>query len=159
MLFKKRSKKEIFYAPVIGTSIPLSEVNDEMFSHKLLGNGVAFQLRDDTIYAPCDGKINMVASTKHALGITSTNGTEIMIHIGLDTVNLNGQGFTVMVDSGAKIKKGQALVQLDQSFMTRQQVDLTTMMIVTNQKDYNLVLSEYGSCQLDDPVFTTEKKE
>lgn len=99
---KKKEKTETIGSPAKGRTILLNKVNDKMFADKLLGDGIAFILEDDVLKAPCNGSVSMIAATKHAFGITSTSGTEILIHIGLDTVNLNGEGFEVLVEQNQK---------------------------------------------------------
>lgn len=90
MFFKRKKSVENMYSPVNGTIIPLEEVPDKMFSEKLLGDGFGFILKQETIYAPCDCSVTMLAQTKHAIGLKSNSGLEILIHVGLDTVNLKG---------------------------------------------------------------------
>lgn len=126
------------YAPVDGDCIPLSEVKDNVFSSLMLGDGVAFRFDGDKVYAPCDGTICMIAQTKHAFGIVNEEGIEVLIHIGLDTVGLNGQGFKVLVNENQKVKKGTLVVELDRAFLASKNVDLTTPMIVTNSQSMTL---------------------
>lgn len=131
-MFHFFKKKFDIYSPVVGKVITLEEVPDKMFSEKLLGDGMAFEFQSNTIYAPCDGKVIMVAPTKHALGIKLPNKSELMIHIGLNTVNFGGKGFTVLVNSGEKIRRGQELVEIDRQFFNEQGINLVTPMIVTS---------------------------
>lgn len=129
---KKKNKEEMLYSPVVGRKIDLSEVNDAMFSNKLLGDGVAFILSEDVIKSPCDGIVSMIAPTKHALGLISNSGTEIIIHVGLDTVNLQGEGFDVLIQNNQKVKVGCPLLKVNREFMKEKGIDLTTPMIITN---------------------------
>ncbi len=147
MMFQIFKKKEpvVLYAPVTGTSVALENVPDQVFAQKMMGDGIAFMPETDTICAPCNGKITMVAHTLHAVGITADNGAEILIHIGLDTVSLNGKGFTALVNVGDKVKKGTPLIQIDMAFMKEQQMVLTTPMVVTNTSDFSMVIEEAGS--------------
>ena len=131
-LFKKNYN---LYAPVSGKMIMIEDVPDKTFSNKVLGDGVAFQVEGDKVYSPCNGKITLIADTKHALIIENENGVEVMIHIGLDTVELNGEGFEVSVKTGQKVKKGQLLVEIDKEVMKKNNIDLTTMMILIDTKD------------------------
>lgn len=141
-LFKKKEVDQHLYAPVNGTCIPLEEVKDPVFAQKMMGDGAAFEFTDDnTIYAPCDGEIMMIANTKHAVGLKAENGAEVLIHIGLDTVNLNGEGFTALKQSGDKVKKGDALIKVDRAFMDEKGMDLTTPMVVTNSSEFTLSIS------------------
>ena len=100
-------------SPVSGKVIPLEEVKDPTFSQKLLGDGFAVEPVDGTVKAPVDGTIGVAFETGHAVGMTAENGTEILIHIGIDTVDMNGNGFRMMVRDGQKVKKGDILVGAD----------------------------------------------
>jgi beta-glucoside PTS system EIICBA component len=93
--------------------IPLSEVPDEVFSSGAMGQGVAIEPSDNQLYAPFDGNVVMIAPTKHAIGLRSESGVELLVHIGLDTVKLDGKPFTLHVEDGAKIKKGDLLITFD----------------------------------------------
>lgn len=132
------NKNEYLFSICRGHSIPIEKVPDSMFSKKILGDGVGFILEDNKIYSPCDGKVTMIANTKHALGILSKKGIEIMIHIGLDTVKLNGKGFQLFVSDDEEVKKGQLLIQLDKQYMAENGIDLTSVMIVLNNEKYAL---------------------
>lgn len=134
MAFFKKKTDPVIYAPVSGTCIPLEQVNDPVFSSKAMGEGCAFIFDGSTIYAPCNAKVIMVPESKHAIGLEADNGLEILIHIGMDTVNLNGEGFTVKTAQNKKVRKGDPLVMIDRAFMSSHNIDLTTPMIVTNGK-------------------------
>lgn len=133
-LFRK-NKKSVVYAPVNGKCIALEDVADEMFSQKMLGEGVAFIPESSQICAPCDCIILMIAKTKHAFGIRTEEGIEILVHIGLDTVNLNGKGFDVLVSEGDKVSKGTPIVEMN--LLGMKGMDLTTPMIVTGVCHYD----------------------
>jgi glucose-specific phosphotransferase system IIA component len=135
-LFKKKDMN--IYSPVNGKMVPLSEVPDKMFAEKVLGDGVAFYSDEDIIYSPCDGKVSMIADTGHAAGIMADNGAEILIHIGLDTVNLNGKGFEVLTKKDAKIKQGTPLIKVDRKFMSDNNINLIIPMIITNEVPFEL---------------------
>lgn len=146
-MFKFLKKKEAdnnLYAPVNGTCIQLDDVADNVFSSRMMGDGAAFQLKDRIVCAPCDGKIVMIAETKHAFGLEANNGLEVLIHVGLDTVNLNGQGLKVLRKQGDSVKKGDPVIEVDMDFMKNQGIDLTTPMIVTNGNDFRLTISHIG---------------
>lgn len=134
----EKKNSTMLYAPVDGRSISLTEVNDEVFANKMMGDGIAFILQGDTIVSPCDGMIIMTAATKHAIGIQADDGVELLIHVGLDTVGLNGEGFTLLKNSGDQVKKGEPVLQIDRAFMDRKGMDLTTPMVVTNTDRYQL---------------------
>ena len=95
---EKYTDQAVLYAPVTGSCIPLTEVKDEVFANKMMGDGVAFTFDGDTVVSPCDGTIVMIAATKHAIGIQGDDGVEVLIHVGLDTVSLNGEGFKASIN-------------------------------------------------------------
>lgn len=132
-LFKKKEK--CLYAPVSGKCIDISEVNDETFSSKALGDGIAIEPVSNEIVAPANGKIEMIFPTGHAFGMNCDNGYEIIIHIGIDTVELNGNGFTVLKKVGSIVKKGEPIIRIDIDTI-KKSCDPVTMMIVTNQKEF-----------------------
>lgn len=141
--FLKKIEKKI-YSPVNGVCINLSEVSDEVFASRMMGEGVAFHLNDGTICSPVNGVVTVVAETKHAIGFTADNGTEILLHIGLNTVELEGKGFEVLVTKNDKVKKGQIICQISQTLLNNSNVDLTTPMVVTNSTSYKLKFPSIG---------------
>lgn len=142
--FKKKQNIGL-YAPVNGKTIALEHVPDQVFAQKMMGDGIAFDPESNLICAPCDGVITMLANTLHAVGITAGNGAEILIHIGLDTVNLGGKGFKALVKSGEKVTQGTPLIEVDMEFMKEQNMVLTTPMVVTNSADYKMVVNTLES--------------
>ncbi|MEK5070942.1 PTS sugar transporter subunit IIA [Sporosarcina sp. FSL K6-1508] len=132
-LFKKR-KLQIF-APVNGDIIPLDQVPDPVFSQKMLGEGIAIMPTTGNIHAPIEGKIVLVADSLHAIGIRSNDGTEILIHIGLETVSLQGKGFTVLVKAGDKVSLGQSLIEVDWDYVREHAESIITPIVITNSKE------------------------
>lgn len=130
--FMKREIDKNIYAPVVGESIPLIEVPDKVFSTKMLGDGLAFAFEGDTVYSPCDGEIIFIAKTKHAIGIKADNGLELLIHVGLDTVSLNGKGIDVLIKENTKIRAGMPLIKLDREFMEENSINLIMPLIITS---------------------------
>lgn len=133
--FKK--KKDEFVAPVTGELTKLTDVNDDVFSQKMMGDGFAIKPLDaeKEVVAPCDGEVIMVPDTKHAVGLKTKSGVELLVHIGLDTVNLQGKGFDMLVAQGDKVKAGQPLVGIDQKLFKDNGYDTIVMTIFT--KNYN----------------------
>lgn len=136
-----------------GEVLTIENVPDKVFASKMLGDGVGFSCAEEQIYAPCDGKIIMVANTNHAIGIRLSNDAEVLIHVGLDTVNLGGKGLTPLVKVGEKIKCGQPIMKIDQKYMKDNNVDLTSPMVLTTSEGYELnILNVEKTVSLDDTV-------
>ncbi len=126
------------YSPADGKHIPLKEVPDEVFSKGILGDGTAIIPTGNKIYAPCDGVISSIVDTKHAIGITSDYGFELLIHVGIDTVKLGGEFFDYKVEKGQKVKKGDLLITFDAEQIKKRGYKLTTPVVIT---DMNAVKS------------------
>lgn len=129
-------KKEVIASPLTGKVIPLTEVEDEAFSGELLGKGVAVDPTEGTVVAPCSGTVTTLFPTKHAIGIVTENGAELLIHLGLDTVKLDGEHFTAHIAQGDKVKKGQPMVTVDLDAVKAAGYSMVTPIIVTNTADY-----------------------
>ena len=123
-------------SPVEGKTIPLTQVSDEVFASGVLGKGVAVQPASGKIFAPADATVSMIYPTLHAIGLILDSGIEMMIHIGIDTVKLNGKYFEKHVQDGDHVKKGQLLVSFDMQKIEQAGYDLTTTVVVTNSKKY-----------------------
>ena len=110
--FKKKEKEydDVIGAPLKGEAVPSSEVSDPTFAEEMLGKGLAIKPVEGKVYAPFDGEVAMVFDTKHAISLVSAKGTEVIIHVGLDTVMLKGEHYTAHVESGAAVKKGDLLL-------------------------------------------------
>lgn len=131
-----------------GDLLPLIEVNDETFSKKMLGDGVAFKLDSDFICAPANGQLTTLFPTGHAFGITTKEGIELLVHIGIDTVNLKGEGFDVLVEQGEEVRAGEPIVRVDREKITAAGYDLTTMLILTNDFDHEIQLNNQGQVKV-----------
>jgi PTS system arbutin-like IIC component len=124
-------------ACVSGQLIDMTEVKDEMFSKKMMGDGVAIEPTGDTVVAPADAEVTMVmVDSNHAVGLRFENGAELLIHIGIDTVNLKGQGFECYVKQGDKVKAGQKLIKFDKQVIADAGYANTVMMAITNSAEY-----------------------
>jgi len=133
------------YAPMKGQVIPLEQVKDDAFSGKMMGEGLAIIPEEDTIKAPFDGEVTALFPTKHAIGLTSDSGIELLIHVGIDTVELAGQYFTAFVETGDKIKKGQKLLSVDFAQIKTAGYDTTTPIVVTNSESFIDVVAKEGT--------------
>ena len=136
------NRSVILPSPMAGKIIPLSSVNDAVFSNKTLGDGVAIIPSEGKLYAPTDGLIEMVYNTNHAIGMKTSEGDEILFHIGIDTINLKGQFFDVAVTAGQQVKQGDLLVRFNREGIKAAGFDDTTMIIITNPQGASLQLSK-----------------
>jgi|SRR5699024_4827428 len=132
-MFKKNKKSgTTLYAPLTGKVVSIEDVPDPVFNQKMMGEGIAVEPVEGKVYAPCDGEIMQVAPTKHAIGILTATGEEILIHVGLDTVNLKGEGFTANVETGDTISKGDLLLSFDLEAIREKVPSTITPMVITN---------------------------
>ncbi|MDU5336533.1 PTS system trehalose-specific EIIBC component [Enterococcus sp.] len=126
------------FAPVPGVLYPLSKAKDPVFSEGMMGQGAVIEPTEGKVVAPFDGQISLLFPTKHAIGLISTEGTEVLIHIGIDTVELEGKYFTSHVEQGDSVKKGQALIEFDMDAIKAAGYELQTPIIVTNSTNYQV---------------------
>ena len=126
---------KIIYSPVTGVAKDLSEVNDEAFASRMMGDGVAVTPTDSVIKAPADGEISFVFDTKHAIGFTTDDGVSLIIHVGIDTVKLQGKGFEILKQQGEKVKKGEPIMKIDIDYLKKNAPSLDTPVMCTELKD------------------------
>ena len=126
----------VIQTPIIGDVVALSNVNDPVFSSGAMGQGIAVKPSEDVVYAPADAEVTIVFPTGHAYGLRTANGAEILIHVGIDTVSMNGEGFNHKVNQGDKVKAGDVLGTFDSAKIAAAGLDNTTMVIVTNTADF-----------------------
>lgn len=149
---------EVLGSPVAGNVIPTAEVQDETFASEMLGTTIAVEPTNGVIVAPCDGEVSSIFETGHAVCITTNNGAELLIHVGIDTVKLNGEGFTKKVSDGAKVHAGDVLIEADLEKIRAAGYPVTTMMILTNADDYASVEKAEGtSVEAGNKVMTLTK--
>lgn len=136
-------KNEIV-APVNGKMIPITEISDPVFSTKLMGDGIAFYLNDDqvTICSPANGNLCTLFPTGHAFGIVMENGVELLIHIGIDTVNANGRGFDPLCPQGKDVRAGEPIVNVDVKKL-KSRYEMPVMLIVTEQNGKEVCFKDY----------------
>ncbi|MGL4742142.1 MAG: PTS sugar transporter subunit IIA [Sarcina sp.] len=126
-------KKELkLIAPIDGKTIDLANVPDPVFSQKMAGDGVAIETTGDTIVAPCDGELSLIFKTNHAFAMTLENGVELLVHIGIDTVSLDGKGFERLVEAGQQITAGTPIIKIDRTFIENEGLSLITPVLITN---------------------------
>lgn len=136
--------KAAVLAPVSGKSIKLSEMKDDVFAGEVLGKGIGIVPDEEVIIAPFDGTVSMVADTRHALGLTSETGVELLIHVGINTVAMQGEGFETFVTSGQRIHKGQKLMKFNLALIGEKGFCADTAVIVTNSDDFKDIFSDGG---------------
>ena len=129
-------KTDDLYAPISGKAVPISEVPDPTFAEGMLGNGIAIEPADGKVYAPCDATVDMMFTTGHAVSLVADFGAEILIHVGLETVGLEGKPFTVHVAYGDKVQKGQLLIEVDLEAVKAAGLPTITPVLICNTDDY-----------------------
>lgn len=126
-------KKELkLVAAIEGKTIDLANVPDPIFAQKMTGDGVAIDTTGDTVVAPCDGTLTMIFRTNHAFGMTLDNGIEVLVHVGIDTVSLNGEGFERLATEGTTVKAGTPILKINRSFIEGKGISLITPVLITN---------------------------
>lgn len=133
------------YSPITGEVKNLKECTDETFASGTLGNGVMIEPTENKVYSPCDGVVASVFETLHAIGIVADNGAELLIHVGMDTVTLKGEGFKVHVKDGDRLKKGQLILEFDIEFIKSKGLLVTTPFIVANSHDFPEMIENLGT--------------
>ena len=152
--FKKLfgKKTDDFYAPMAGKAVPITEVPDPTFAESMLGNGIAIEPSEGKVFSPCDATVDMMFSTGHAVSLVADCGAEILIHVGLETVSLEGKPFTVHVANGDKVKKGQLLMEVDLEAVKAAGLPTITPMVVCNTDDYPTFNTFVGKDVTNDDV-------
>ena len=133
-----------FYAPVSGHTVPVSQVPDPAFAEGLLGKGIAIEPAEGKVYAPCDATVDMMFETGHAVSLLADCGAEVLIHVGLDTVTLKGQHFTIHAANGDKVKKGDLLIEFDMDAIKAKGLNIITPMLICNSGDYGTFKTNVG---------------
>ena len=145
-LFGKTEEKNAngIFAPIAGQAVPVSEVPDPTFSSGMLGNGVAIIPTEGKVYAPCDATVDMMFTTGHAVSLVADSGAEILIHVGLETVGLEGKCFTVHVENGQKVAKGDLMIEVDLEAVKAAGLNTITPVLVCNSDDYGTFKTSTG---------------
>ncbi|OLP67060.1 PTS system beta-glucoside-specific EIIBCA component [Bacillus pumilus] len=152
------NNEEIIVAPFAGMVLPLSEVPDAVFSSGAMGKGLAIEPTDNRMYAPFDGSVVMLAPTKHAIGLRSEFGVEVLVHVGIDTVSLDGTAFELNIKDGDKVKKGDLLMTFDREAIESKGLKTITPVIITNTQAYeDVIVEEIATCQPNDTIMTVVK--
>lgn len=153
----QHNSKIILYSYLKGEVIPLEKVEDEVFSSKILGDGVAIEPTEGKLYSPCDGRVDSIFDTKHAINLISSTGCEIIIHIGIDTVKLNGKFFETHVSNGQEVHKGDLLISFDIKQITELGYRVTTPMIISNTDEYHSIeVVSFGTTTIGEKMLNIE---
>ena len=145
-------KTDDFFAPMAGKAVPITEVPDPTFAEGMLGNGIAIQPTEGKVYAPCDATVDMMFTTGHAVSLVADCGAEILIHVGLETVSLEGKPFKVLAANGDKVKKGQVLIEVDLEAVKAAGLPTITPMLICNTDDYPTFNTIVGKDVTNDDV-------
>ena len=149
----------IIYSPMTGQAADITEAPDEAFAQKMMGDGAVVTPKEPYVYAPTDGTVTFVFDTKHAIGFETDSGISLLIHVGIDTVKLNGAGFTVLVENGQRVKAGDLLMELDLSYLKEHAPSIVTPVICTElAENQHIRLLTQASVKAGDPLFAIETK-
>lgn len=149
-------KEGEIYAPVSGKVIPLEQVNDAVFSQKMLGEGAAVEPDSGTLYAPAKGRVSVVFPTGHVVGIETEDGANVIIHVGIDTVELKGKGFDVKVKQGDLVNPGDVIMRMDLPLI-RKHYDATTMVVVEKSEDFKVLPVREGQVRAGEELLRLER--
>ncbi|AMM57062.1 TPA: PTS glucose transporter subunit IIA [Clostridioides difficile] len=153
-IFKSKKNDNKLKAFASGKVIPIEDVDDNVFSSKMLGDGIAIYPTNEYVVAPCDAEVNIIMKdTKHAVGIKLFNGMEILFHVGIDTVSMNGEGFEIFVSPGDKIKRGDKLISFNSKLIKEEGLQDVVIMVVTNSEQYKNIKYHIGlEAVIDDTI-------
>lgn len=156
--FFKKNKESVIVSPQSGTAIPVSDVPDKAFSDRILGDGIAIIPEEDEIVSPADGTVVQVPDTLHAYGIQTENGIDILIHVGINTVELKGEGFKSFVKAGQKVKTGDPIARVDLKLIKEKGYPTHTPVIITNPEDAKEVSFITGKVKAGETVVIRYQK-
>ena len=159
--FFKKNKEEksiIIKSPVVGRCFDISEIPDEVFSTKMLGNGIGFESTEGILYAPVDGEILQVFPTKHAMLLKSKEGIEILLHIGIDTVEMKGEGFEAFTEKGKQVKAGDKLLSFDNDLIKAKAKSNLCVLVLTDNEIMESVEFKLGTVDKNNDVIIVKLK-
>ncbi|MFD2629819.1 glucose-specific PTS transporter subunit IIBC [Oceanobacillus kapialis] len=160
VLQNEAATDEVIHAPLQGELVSVTKVPDEVFSAKMMGDGFAIIPTDGIVVSPVDGKVINVFPTKHAIGLQSEGGREILIHVGLDTVHLEGKGFEILIEQGENVKAGQPLLKADLDYIEQNAKSIITPIVFTNlQEGENLIIQKQGNVETNEKGIIQIEKE
>ena len=151
-MFNLFKRKAYIYAPVNGASKQIEDVEDEAFAQKMLGDGFAVTPESEYICAPCEGLLMQMFPTNHAFGIVTDDGLEVLVHIGIDTVTLQGQGFVRQIEPGNRVKVGDKIVKVDLDLVKEKKLNTDIIVVITNMDKIAKIDSSIGDFHVGDKV-------
>lgn len=156
---EKEYNDDTVYAPLEGKVVALTDVPDATFAEGILGLGAAIEPAVGEVIAPADGEVSSIFDTHHAVGLTLDNGMELLIHVGINTVALNGDGFIAHVGEGDRVKRGQPLISFDKDFIVSKGYSIITPVIVSNADDYKEIrITDNAEVKCLDELLTVERR-
>ena len=154
-----RARNSVLLSPLAGRVIPLSDVHDQMFAKGLLGQGVAIEPSGDQVVAPSDGKVEAIFPTGHAVALHTNEGLDVLIHVGLDTVKLEGKHFRVHAAVGDTVKRGDVLIEFDRAAILSEGYDVTAPILICNSVEFASIKGEVGDTTAElDPLITAKER-
>ena len=155
----EKQSEIIIYSPITGQTADITAAPDEAFAQKMMGDGVVIMPKEPYVYAPTEGTVTFVFDTKHAIGFETDSGISLLIHVGIDTVKLNGVGFTVVVENGQRVKAGDLLMELDLVYLKEHATSVVTPVVCTElTENQHIRLLTQASVKAGDPLFAVETK-
>lgn len=146
-------------SPLAGTVIAIEQVSDKVFADKILGDGVAVVPAEGKVYAPADGTVESLLESHHAVCLLTPGGAELLVHVGKDTVSLNGKHFAAHVKEGDKVKRGQLLLSFEREALLAEGFDLTTPVVVSNGDEFAMEKAQGGEVRPGDTIITLTKRD
>lgn len=157
-LFAKKTAAIAITSPINGNVVPASQIPDPTFAENLLGPCVGIDPKEGVVYAPCDAEVTQIFRTCHAVTLTSTDGVELLIHVGINTVDLKGEGFEACVKDGDKVKKGQPLIKFDINFIKEKGLSPIVPVVLCNAQDFKeYTFAPVGAFTNNDVLITLTK--
>lgn len=154
-LFSFKHKKTIIACPVDGEVLPITSSSDKVFSEKMMGDGFLVKPKSGEFFSPVSGTVSMVFTTKHAIAFKTNDGLSVLIHIGMDTVNLKGKGYEILINTGDKVKAGQKIANVDLDFIIKNGYSIDTPVVITNlDNSKEIQLLKIGNCNVLEEIIS-----
>ena len=154
-----QSAQEVLLSPLEGQIIPLEETPDETFATRILGDGVAMLPLGGTLFAPADARVDQTFGTAHALTLITDGGAELLLHVGIDTVELQGKHFELLVKAGNRVRAGDPLIRFDRAAIAKADYNVTTPLVISNSDEYELEVLASGTVKVGDPLIKLNRKD